>query len=103
MTRRRRFFLLALLLGLAGFVFAWYQASNSRDVQAVKQHLTTDEALQKKYSQISDPVLTAFRVALSSGPSYYTFWVRTPQGRKFITLRLDKSVSPWKVEEIVRG
>jgi len=103
MTERRNFVWFALFLGLAAFVYAWYQASNSQDVQVVKQYLITDDALQKKYSQISDPVLTAFHMALSTGPSRYTFWVKTPKGRKFITLQLNKSVSPWRVEEIVRG
>jgi hypothetical protein len=89
--------LLAAVLGVGGAGFAWYMAVTSTEASAARHYLLTSPAMQAKYQKVEDPILTAFRI--SNSKSHFTYWARTPQGRVFVRLMVNKDADPWTITE----
>jgi hypothetical protein len=88
---------LAAILGIGGAGFAWYTAINSNESSAARNYLLTSSVMQTKYVKIEDPIMTGFRI--SNSKSHFTYWTRTPKGRIFVKLIVDKEVDPWVITE----
>ncbi|MBD9668435.1 hypothetical protein IB278_31205 [Variovorax sp. VRV01] len=54
--------------------------------------------MQTKYKTIDTAMLSGFRMAGSR--SYFTYWAKTGDGRKFIKVVVDTNVEPWTVSEL---
>ena len=89
--------LLALVIGVGGAGFAWYIGMTSTEASVARNYLLTSPAMQAKYQKVEDPILSGFRI--SNSKSHFTYWARTPQGRVFIRLMIDKDADPWTITE----
>ncbi|QRR32430.1 hypothetical protein JNX00_12085 [Hydrogenophaga sp. YM1] len=91
----------AVFLGGAGFGFAWYKAATSEEVAVAKAYLAQAPEMENRYPRIENPILVGFRIyAGSGGRSYFTFFVNTSMGYKFVQVVVDKQVEPWVVHEV---
>lgn len=88
---------LAVVVGSAGIGGAWAWALGSKDADAAQDFLIQSPTLQEKYGRISHPLLAGFRI--SESRSQLTYWVKTRDGRVFVTLVVDKTTQPWTVRE----
>jgi hypothetical protein len=101
MRRRYPFLWGTIFLACIGATFAWYTVLNSREVQLARDYVLRDEDFNKKYSQVTNSTLVGVRLSLSNGGhSYCSFWLSTRQGRKFITVKIDKNTYPWSLKEV---
>lgn len=99
MKRRMKWPILAtVLLGVGGFAFTWYAAATSREAEIAREYLMATPVMQTKYKAIDTAMLTGFRMAGSR--SYFTYWAKTGDGRKFIKVVVDTNVEPWTVSEL---
>jgi len=95
--KTRTALLLAAVLAFGGAGFAWYVAMTSTEASAARHYLLTSPAIQAKYQKVEDPVLTGFRI--SNSKSHFTYWARTPRGRVFVKLMVNKEADPWTITE----
>jgi len=101
MMKSRLIFVGAFLLACFGGAVAWYKAMASTEVRLAREYVLHEEKIIQKYQGVTDPILTGFRLSLSNGgASYCTFWVKTPVGRKFISVMIDKSTETWTLREL---
>lgn len=100
MHKNLKLYLIVFFACLGAFI-AWYTAVNSREAQLARGYLLNDETIVAKYGQVTGTTLVGFRLSLSDGSqSYFTFWVETLEGRKFIKLKIDKRTYPWGINEV---
>jgi hypothetical protein len=86
----------AIVLACLGFFGAWYFAFSSDEAKLAKAYLLESPEVVTKYGKTVNPLLSGFR--MTSSKSLMTFWTQTPSGRKFITVTIDKTNTPWAVK-----
>jgi hypothetical protein len=98
MKKRTRLALIStVVLGVGGVALAWGLAATSTDAAIAKRFLLESKAVKEKYQELENPVLTGFRI--SSSMSRLTYWTKTPKGRVFVSVVINKDTDPWRVTE----